>query len=69
MEGTGFTAKTSYVLEPVEGGTRLTTTVESEYSLLVARLLGGLVTREAQKKLRADLARLEALVEAEAPDN
>ncbi|HYM63119.1 MAG TPA: SRPBCC family protein [Gaiellaceae bacterium] len=65
MEGKGFKAKTSYVLEPVEGGTRLTTTVESEYSLLVARLLGGLVSRETQKKLRADLARLEVLVETE----
>ena len=65
MVGKGVTAKTTYVLEPVERGTRLTATVESEYSLLVARLLGGLVSREAQKKLRADLARLEALVETE----
>jgi len=65
MEGKGIKAKTSYVLEPVDGGTRLTATVESEYSLLVARLLGGLVSREAQKKLRADLARLETLVETE----
>ncbi|MGI8607418.1 MAG: SRPBCC family protein [Gaiellaceae bacterium] len=67
MEGKGFTARTSYVLEPVETGTRLTVTVESEYSLLAARLLGGLVARETQKKLRADLARLEVLVEAETP--
>jgi carbon monoxide dehydrogenase subunit G len=67
MEGKGFTARTSYVLEPVEKGTRLTATVESEFSLLVARLLGGLVSREAQKRLRADLARLEALVETEIP--
>jgi uncharacterized protein YndB with AHSA1/START domain len=65
MEGKGFKARTSYVLEPVESGTRLTATVESELSLLVARLFGGLVGREAQRKLRADLARLEALVESE----
>ena len=65
MEGKGVTATTSYALEPVENGTRLTATVESEFSLLVARLFGGLVSREAQRKLRADLARLEALVESE----
>ncbi len=65
MVGKGFAATTSYLLEPVEGGSRLTATVESEF-MLVGRLLGGLVSREAQKKLRADLARLEALVEAEA---
>jgi uncharacterized protein YndB with AHSA1/START domain len=67
MEGRGFTATTSYSLEPVESGTRLTATVESEFSLLVRRLFGGLVNREAQKRLRADLARLEALVESETP--
>ncbi len=39
--------------------------MESDFSLLVTRLFGGLVTREAQRKLRADLARLEALVESE----
>jgi uncharacterized protein YndB with AHSA1/START domain len=65
MEGKGFKARTSYVLEPVESGTLLTATVESEFSLLVARLFGSLVGREAQRKLRADLARLEALVESE----
>ena len=56
---------TSYALEPIESGTRLTATVESDFSLLVARLFGGLVSREAQRKLHADLARLEALVESE----
>ena len=65
MAGKGFTIRTSYVLEPVESGTRLTAAVESEFSLLVARLFGGIVTRETQRKLRADLARLEALVESE----
>ena len=57
MVGKGFAATTSYRLEPLESGTRLTATVESEFSLLVGRLLGALVSREAQKKLRADLAR------------
>jgi uncharacterized protein YndB with AHSA1/START domain len=65
MTGKGFTIRTSYVLEPVATGTRLTAAVESEFSLLVARLFGSLVSREAQKKLRADLARLEALIESE----
>jgi uncharacterized protein YndB with AHSA1/START domain len=65
MAGKGFTIRTCYVLEPVESGTRLTAAVESEFSLLVTRLFGGIVTRETQRKLRADLARLEALVESE----
>ena len=65
MDGKGLTVTTSYALEPIETGTRLTATVESDFSLLVARLFGGLVSREAQRKLRADLARLEALVESE----
>jgi carbon monoxide dehydrogenase subunit G len=67
MVGKGFSARTRYALEPIKSGTRLTATVESEFSLLVARLFGGLVSREAQKKLSADLARLEALVETEPP--
>ncbi len=65
MEGKGLLVTTSYALEPIESGTRLTATVESDFSLLVARLFGGLVSREAQRKLHADLARLEALVESE----
>jgi uncharacterized protein YndB with AHSA1/START domain len=65
MDGKGLTVTTSYALEPIETGTRLTATVESDVSLLVARLFGGLVSREAQRKLRTDLARLEALVESE----
>ena len=65
MEGKGLQVTTSYALEPIESGTRLTATVESDFSLLVARLFGGLVSREAQRKLHADLARLEALVESE----
>jgi uncharacterized protein YndB with AHSA1/START domain len=64
MDGKGLTVTTSYALEPIETGTRLTATVESDVSLLVARLFGGFVNREAQRKLRADLAQLEALVES-----
>ncbi len=64
MDGKGLTVTTSYALEPIETGTRLTATVESDFSLLVARLFGGLVSRETQRKLRTDLARLQALVES-----
>lgn len=53
-------------LEPVDGRTRLTTTIETEYRSLVARLAAGMVTRHAQTRLEADLAALKELVEREA---
>jgi hypothetical protein len=43
----------------------LHTRVETEYRKLFARLMGGFVTRHAQRKLSDDLARLKQLAEAE----
>jgi uncharacterized protein YndB with AHSA1/START domain len=57
-----FESVATYRLEEVDGRTRVTTTMESEYR--VARLVGGLIARKAQKKLETDLARLKQVVEA-----
>jgi hypothetical protein len=37
--------------------------IETEYRSRVARIMAGVVTRQAQKQLEADLARLKRLVE------
>lgn len=54
---------TQALAEAAGGGTRLTTVIETEYKALAARLMGGVVTRHAQKQLEADLARLKEIVE------
>ena len=59
----GFETLSTYRLQEGGGRTRLTSTLESKYSMILARLLAPIVTREAQKKLEADLARLKQLVE------
>jgi Polyketide cyclase / dehydrase and lipid transport len=60
-----FEATSTSRLEPVGGGTRLATAIETTYTALAARLLAPAVTRHGQKQLEADLARLQELVEAE----
>lgn len=60
----GFESLASYRLEESDGRTRVTTTMETEYKQAFARLLAGVVTRQAQKKLEADLARLKQVVES-----
>jgi carbon monoxide dehydrogenase subunit G len=50
-------------LEPIDGGTRLTVTVESEYRGFVARAAAGLVTRQAQRSLEQSIGNLKRLVE------
>ncbi len=62
----GFESTSAQRLEPAGGGTLLTATIETRYTMLAARLVGPLVTRHAQKQLETDLARLKELVEAEA---
>jgi uncharacterized protein YndB with AHSA1/START domain len=61
----GFESTSSQRLEAAGGGTRLTATLETRYTMLAAKLLAPLVTRHAQKQLEADLARLKELVETE----
>jgi uncharacterized protein YndB with AHSA1/START domain len=60
-----FTARSTHVLEDVDGSTRLTTTVETEYTKRLARLAGPLVARRAQHQLEADHRALKALLEQE----
>jgi hypothetical protein len=63
-----FDATITQRLEAVEGGTRLDAVIETTYTKLAARLLAGVMTRQAQKRLEADLGRLKDLVEGgEAP--
>lgn len=64
VEHKGFDSTSAYGLEEHEGHTHLTATIETTYKLFANRLLGGLVTREAQKKLVADLSRLKSLLES-----
>jgi uncharacterized protein YndB with AHSA1/START domain len=58
-----FESVASYRLEETDGHTRVTTTMETQYKHRVARLLGGVVSRQAQRKLEADLDRLKRVVE------
>jgi uncharacterized protein YndB with AHSA1/START domain len=61
----GFDSTSRYRVDEEADRTRVTATIETSYKLFANRLLGGLVTREAQKKLVADLDRLKQRVEAE----
>ncbi|MGH3032819.1 MAG: SRPBCC family protein [Gaiellaceae bacterium] len=63
LDGGGFDSTSTQELEEVDGRTRVSTVIETEYRMLVARLAGRVVTRHAQKQLEADLARLKELLE------
>ena len=63
IEGKAFTSTVSYRLEPTPAGTRLTASAETDVRGLGGRVLGGVVGRQADRKLAADLARLKALLE------
>lgn len=60
-----FSARSAHVLEEKGGATRLTTTVETEYTKRLARLAGPLVARRAQQQLEADHRALKELLEDE----
>jgi hypothetical protein len=62
-EARAFTTTLAYDLEPADGTTRLTGTVETALKGLGGRLLGGVAARAAERKLAADLERLKALVD------
>jgi hypothetical protein len=64
LVASAFAAKSSHVVEEVPAGSRLTSTVETEYTKRLARLAGPLVTRRAQQQLEADHRALKALLEA-----
>ena len=58
-----FESVVTYALEEEPGLTRLHGEIETAYRVGVNRLLGGLIGRQAQKKLESDLGRLKALAE------
>jgi uncharacterized protein YndB with AHSA1/START domain len=60
-----FNQVVEYRLEPRDGGTRLTVTVDTRYQGMVVKLFEPLITRAAQKQLEATLDRLRIQVEAE----
>jgi uncharacterized protein YndB with AHSA1/START domain len=59
-----FESRVAYRLAGAGGRTHLTGTIETRYQLGVGRLLGGLIGRQAQRKLEDDLGRLKRLAEA-----
>jgi uncharacterized protein YndB with AHSA1/START domain len=59
----GFGGTSTSRLQERDGRTRVSVEILTEYRSRVARLLGGLVARHAQKQLEADLAALKALLE------
>jgi hypothetical protein len=63
LRASSFEATSTQRLEAVDGGTRLTTVVETTYTKRLARLAGPLVARRAQQQLERDLERLRELVE------
>ncbi len=65
IQSEGFKVDARYDLVESGDGTFLSYACISRYEQPLARLMEPLVTREAQKKIEADLARLKGLVEAE----
>jgi uncharacterized protein YndB with AHSA1/START domain len=61
----GFVEMAEYALTEVDGKTRVRIDARTNYYGYVPRLFEPLITRDARKKLRGDLNRLKALVEAE----
>jgi uncharacterized protein YndB with AHSA1/START domain len=60
----GFVSTAAYELEEHDGHTHVHATLDTEYKLFANRLLGALVTRQAQKKLEDDLERLKRAAES-----
>ena len=60
-----FEATGAQELEDLGGRTRLTTTIDTQYTTTMVRLMAGAITRHAQARLEQDLVRLKELVEAE----
>jgi uncharacterized protein YndB with AHSA1/START domain len=65
LRGGMFRATGLHELEDLGGRTRLTTTIDTEYTSRMIRMMAGVVTRHAQTRLEADMARLKGLAEAE----
>ena len=63
LEARGFVSRVSYRLQEVDGRTRVACTLETEFTMRVARLVGPLVTRHAQKALDGSLQQLKRVLE------
>ena len=63
LRASSFDATSTQKVEAVDGGTRLTTVVETTYTKRLARLAGPLVARRAQQQLERDLEVLKQLAE------
>lgn len=61
----GFEDDTEYLLEEQAGVTRLTYKSDAHYSMLLARLMSPLISRDVERKVRADLAKLDGLLARE----
>ena len=66
LSAKAFTATGRNEAAPVDGGTRVTSTLEAEYKGFVAKAAAPMITRQAQASLERSLARLKELVEADA---
>ena len=64
LRSRAFEATARQRLDERDGKTRVTTTIETEYTSLAARLMANVITRHAQKRLEEDLGRLKGIVEA-----
>ena len=65
LRGDGVEATSSQKLEAAAGGTRLIAVIETRYTKRLLRMMAGVVTRHAQKRLESDLVELKRIVEAE----
>ena len=64
LKASAFESTVTQTLAPGEnGGTRLTTRMDTEYKSALARLMAGVVTGHAQKQLEEDVARLKDILE------
>ena len=65
LRSNAFEATASQQLEEHGGGTRVTAVIDTEYTNRLARLMAGVITHHAQRRLESDLVRLKAIVEAD----
>jgi uncharacterized protein YndB with AHSA1/START domain len=63
LEAKGFVSRVSYELQELDGRTLVACTLETEFTMRVARLVGPLVTRHAQKALDGSLEKLKRVLQ------
>jgi uncharacterized protein YndB with AHSA1/START domain len=64
LSANAFESVVRQTLAEHDGGTQLTTKIETEYKSALARLMAGVVTGHAQKTLEEDLERLKSVLES-----